>query len=131
MTKTLALLSVVILLAVSVCFGQSQNSDKKLIQVKPAYSEATPEPQPQAQIDPYAPAPPRPRDQLYVFWILGKLISYPIDKVESYIYKIRSDRNREGAPVPASAGSDRNPFSSVNWREIPPAPPVAGAVADR
>jgi len=131
MTKTLALLSLVILLAVSVCFGQSQNSDKKLIQVKPAYSEAPPEPQPQVEIDPYAPTPPRPRDQLYVFWILGKLISYPVDTVESYIHKIRSDRKREGAPVPASAGSDRNPFNSVNWREIPPAPPVAGAPADR
>lgn len=131
MAKIIAVLALTLLLAVSVCFGQSQNSEKKLIQVKPDYSEVVPEPQPQAQIDPYAPPPPRPRDQLYVFWILGRLINYPIDKVESYIYKIRSERKRDGTPVPASAGSDRNPFNSLNWREIPPAAPISGAPVDR
>lgn len=131
MAKISAVLTLTVLLAVSVCFGQSVNSEKKLIPVKPAYSDPVPEPQPQAQIDPYAPVPPRPRDQLYVFWILGKLISYPIDKAESYISSIVFQRKREGSAVPASAGSEANPFNSVNWREIPPAPPVSNAPTGR
>jgi hypothetical protein len=131
MAKFVALLALTLLFATSVCFGEAQKSEKKLIQVKPAYSEAPAEPQAQVEIDPYAPVPPRPRDQLYVFWILGRLISYPIDKAESYIYKIRSEWKREGTPVPAAAGPDRNPFHAVNSREIPPAPPVSDSTAIR
>ncbi|HMK36504.1 MAG TPA: hypothetical protein VK463_15630 [Desulfomonilaceae bacterium] len=131
MSKIIAVLTLALLFAGATCFGQSETSNKKLIQVKPEYSESAPVPQPEPQIDPYAPVPPRPRDQLYVFWILGRLISYPIDKVEAYITTLRSEKKRDGAPVPASGGPDSNPFGSVNWREIPPAPPVANTQAGR
>lgn len=125
MAKIIAVLVVTVLFGAAACFGQSGNSDKKLIHVKPDYGEPASQVQPEPQIDPYAPVPPRPRDQLYVFWILGRLINYPIDKVESFIVNLRSERKKDGTPVPASAGPSGSPFSSVNWREIPPAPPVS------
>jgi hypothetical protein len=130
MAKIIAVLTLVLLFGVSICLGRQQTHESKLIQVKPAYSAATPQPQP-GQIDPYAAVPPRPRDQLYVFWILGKLISYPFDKADSYIHKIRSGWKREGTPTPACAPADSNPFKSVNWSQIPPAHPISDPSSDR
>jgi hypothetical protein len=65
---------------------------------------------------------------MYVFWILGKMLSYPIDKAEAYIYSFKKKEKPrvEGAPTPATATPNANPFNSVNWSEIPPAPPAAG-----
>jgi hypothetical protein len=125
MARSVAVLAVLALFGATVCFGQAGSSDKKLIQVKPDYSEPVAYPQPEPQLDPYAPIQPRPRDQLYVFWILGRVISYPIDKVEAYLTNMKFDRKKDGSPVPASAGPEANPFNAVNWREIPPAPPVS------
>jgi hypothetical protein len=112
--------------------AQAENTGKKLIPVKPSYHEATYVPQAeQPAADPTMPPPPTPREQMYVFWILGKMLSYPIDKAESYVYsfKRKPKPQVEGAPTPATASATPNPFSSVNWNEIPPAPPASGAAA--
>ena len=112
------------------CLAQTASSGKKLIPVKPSYHEATYVPQAEEPAaDPTVPAPPTPREQMYVFWILGKMLSYPIDKAEAYIsnsFKKKEKPRVEGAPTPATATSAQNPFSSVNWSEIPPSPPVSG-----
>ncbi|MFH0960882.1 MAG: hypothetical protein V1897_19530, partial [Pseudomonadota bacterium] len=69
-------------------------------------------------------AAPAPRDQLYVFWILGRVISYPIDKLESYISG-KFNSVKQPKPIPAAApGQVSSPFDSLHRREIPPAPPV-------
>lgn len=105
----------------SVSFGES-----KLIQVKPSYSESSYQPAEQIQGETgYAYTPPNPRDQMYVFWILGKMLSYPIDRVEDFISsKLRSSETPKPVAAPAVATSRPNPFDSVNFREIPPAPPA-------
>jgi hypothetical protein len=79
----------------------------------------------QQEMNPFAPPAPTPRDQFYVFWFLGRMISYPIDKLESFIFS-KTWRLSPGTPVPASAGPNSSPFDSLNHKEIPPAPPVSG-----
>lgn len=125
MAKTFLLLLPIMLLTASVCFGQAQKEEKKLIQVKPSYHEASYVPHAGDQgPGPVFPAPPTPREQMYIFWILGKMLSFPIDKTESFI-RDRLTRSSKGAETaPAAASSSPNPFNSVNWKEIPPAPPV-------
>jgi hypothetical protein len=100
-------------------YGQTGKGAGDLIPVEPVYSEAAAANE-QLQTNGGAFPQPSPRDQLYVFWFLGKMLSYPVDKIEAYI---QSKLNQPKA-VPASAPSGANPFDSVNWREIPPAPPV-------
>jgi hypothetical protein len=64
---------------------------------------------------------------MYVFWILGKVLSYPVDQLESFI---RRQRNKpEVTPIKASAPSSYNPFKEIEGREIPPAPPVINGPA--
>ncbi len=130
MSKALLTAFLILLLAVSLCLAQAENAGKKLIQVKPGYHEATYVPQAeQPAADPNVPPHPTPREQMYVFWILGKMLSYPIDKAESYVYSFtkKSKPQPDGAPTRATATATPNPFSSVNWSEIPPAPPASGA----
>lgn len=117
----LAILAFIGLANDSTSFGES-----KLIQVKPSYSESSYQPSEQVQGETgYSYIPPTPRDQMYVFWILGKMLSYPIDKVEDFISsRLRSRETPKPVAAPAVATSKPNPFDSVNFREIPPAPPA-------
>jgi len=121
MPKTLLILFLTMCWTVSPSLGQADKSEQKLIPVKPSYHEATYVPH--AGEQPVRQTGPTPRDQLYIFWIVGKLISYPVDKVEAFIQD-RFRGARAGTAQPAAAPSSANPFSSVNWREIPPAPPA-------
>ncbi len=126
MAKTSLIIVLSILWGVSACFAQP--AEKKLIPVHPSYQEATYVPQSESA----AYDLPTPRDQMYVFWILGRILSYPFDKAESVIDSWKQKRKASPAPaaVPAAA-SGSNPFASVNWGQIPPAPPASGATAPR
>ncbi len=114
------------------CSPLAEQPQPKLIQAKPAYQEATyvPEAQPPAAA-PTGPPVPTPRDQMYVFWFLGKILSYPVDRVEAYIMS----KFQRPALKPASAPSDEptgsNPFDAIKLGEIPPAPPALGGAASR
>jgi hypothetical protein len=124
MPKTLLILFLIMCWTLSPSLGQAEKSEQKLIPVKPSYHEAAYVPHAGEQAsNPVQPTGPNPRDQLYVFWILGKVLSYPVDKVEAFIYS-RFKRAPAGNAQPAAAPANPNPFASVNWREIPPAPPV-------
>jgi hypothetical protein len=106
--------------------GLSQaGSRNNLIPVKPGFESSTPVPTP-TNAD--GPELPKPADQLYVFWYLGQIISYPIDTAEAYIrsYIAKLREPPQPTAVPASSPPLPNPFDSVQWRSIPPAPPVAG-----
>ncbi len=126
MTKSSLIVALTILCGVSACFAEP--AEKKLIPVRPSYQDATYVPQPESA----AYDLPTPRDQMYVFWILGRILSYPFDKAEAYIDSWKQKRKASPAPaaVPAAA-SGPNPFASVNWGQIPPAPPASGAVNPR
>ncbi len=128
MKKAFLIFSILALMVSVVDCSLAQDKNPKLIAVKPAYDQASntpqnsePAPNLQAQYD-----DPAPRDQLYVFWLLGRLISYPIDKVESYVSKKLYPVERPKAVPAAASGSVPSPFESINRREIPPAPPVEG-----
>ncbi len=100
----------------------AQNPQKKLIPVKPAYEEVV---QPTHTVrNPNEPPPPAPRDQLYIFWILGRILSYPIDTAESYVSGWMGQWRNRPTTQPASAPAGQNPFNSIGMREIPPAPPA-------
>lgn len=116
-------LSLVVMLSVN---AGAENRNAKLIPVKPATNEAAASPSNLESRTVYEAqyAEPAPRDQLYVFWVLGKVISYPIDKVESYISKKISSLQQPKAVPALAPASSSSPFDSLNWREIPPAPPV-------
>jgi len=132
MAKTVLLLLPIMLWTALTCFGQAQMEEKKLIPVKPSYHEASYVPHAGDQgPGPVFPAPPTPREQMYIFWILGKMLSFPIDKAESFIRE-RINRPSKGAETaPAAASSPANPFNSVNWKEIPPAPPVKASATGK
>ena len=128
MKKALLIFSTLVLILSIIDCSLAQDKTPKLIAVKPAYNQASytpqnsePAPNLQAQYD-----DPAPRDQLYVFWLLGRLISYPIDKVESYVSKKLYPVEQPKAVPAAATGSVPSPFESINRREIPPAPPVEG-----
>ena len=72
------------LLTISPCFAQT--TGKKLIPVVPSYHEAAYVPQKDEVVDEL----PSPRDQMYVFWILGRVLSYPFDKAEAVIDSIKN-----------------------------------------
>jgi len=69
---------------------------------------------------------------MYVFWIVGKILSYPVDKVEAFITgKLQSFQKPilRPASAPASEVQAVNPFDAVDTSEIPPAPPALGGAA--
>ena len=127
MARTLLMMLLAALLVVPAHLAQADPPRTNLIQAKPQYLEATHVPSAnQAQAYPAAPTPAEP---MYVFWILGKLISYPIDTVESYVTKIREDWKAK--PVPASATTGPNPFETRRLGQIPPAPPIERGAGSR
>ena len=127
MKKAIFLCSTVILIASFSLNSLAESKSPKLIVVKPAYSQSANEKQNEGPVNTDAQyANPSPREQLYLFWLLGKIISYPIDNIESYVtkklYSVEIPKL-----VPAAATNTRpsvSPFDSLNRREIPPAPPV-------
>jgi hypothetical protein len=126
MAKTSLIVVMCILWGASACFAQS--AEKKLIPVHPSYHEATYVPQSEkAAYD-----LPSPRDQMYVFWILGRVLSFPFDKAESFIdsWKQKRKASPAASAIPAAAPA-ANPFASVNWEQIPPAPPASGVATPR
>jgi hypothetical protein len=123
-------ISLVVLLAVLLMTSGPlcQPEEGKLIPVKPSFNDSPSGPP--APQDPYAQAAPTPREQMYVFWILGKVLSYPIDTAESYLSSWW--QRRQAAPLvqPASAPPAPNPFDTIDSRQIPPAAPVAAGPKD-
>jgi hypothetical protein len=119
MAKSPGVATLIILWAVSACFAEP--AEKKLIPVYPSYHEAAYVPQKAEVVDDL----PTPRDQMYVFWILGRVLSFPFDKAEGYIESFKNSRKVKAVPAAAPAQSKApNPFAFSNWKEIPPAPPV-------
>ena len=49
--------------------------------------------------------PPTPREQMYVFWLIGKVLSYPVDSVESYVTGLLNGPLPGPVAQPASANS--------------------------
>jgi hypothetical protein len=113
------------------CCGQAPQSEKNLVPVAPSYAQAAYNPQSdQDPVNAEGQRVPTPREQMYVFWVLGKMISYPVDKAEELIRKQISSLKSPFHPQPVSdqpSSKVGNPFTGVNWREIPPAPPVVSA----
>ncbi len=111
------------------CCGQAAQSDNNLVPVGPSYTQATYSPQSeQDSVNAEGQRNPTPREQMYVFWLLGKMISYPVDKAEELIRKqISSLKSPPQAVSDQPSSKAANPFTGVNWREIPPAPPVVSA----
>ena len=126
MRSWLLISTLTILAFIGLSNGSTSFGESKLIQVKSSYSESSYQPSEQVQGETgYSYTPPTPRDQMYVFWILGKMLSYPIDKVEDFISsRLRSRETPKPVAAPAVATSKPNPFDSVNFREIPPVPPA-------
>lgn len=120
MARTFLILLFTVLWLVTAAFGQPGKPEKNLVPVTSAADE-TPSRQQQARTSD-TPEAPTPAEQMYVFWYLGRAISYPVDAVEAYIKSWLTAP--KPVAVPASASSASNPFDSVKWRAIPPAPPV-------
>lgn len=134
MAKTTVMLVIFALLVAATCVCQAEQAEKKLIPVKPAYAEtsAVPNPSPApAALDPQSPPLPTPRDQMYVFWLLGQVLSYPIDKAESFVRAKWRDIHTKPVAQPAAAPAGANPFEAIHKREIPPAPPILPRAAQR
>ena len=123
------LVLVTVTLAISVvALSQAEDQRRNLVPVKPA-----------AEIDAQAAQQQRPpagglgqptaADQLYVFWALGKLISYPFDAADRYIQRYREGADSEAEAIPAAAPGASNPFEAVKLGQIPPAPPVSSRPA--
>ncbi len=113
MAKTSLIVVLSILCGTAACFAQS--AEKKLIPVRPSYQEAAYTAQSESAADEL----PSPRDQMYVFWILGRVLSYPFDKAESLIDSWKQKRKAPSAPaaVPAAASGPK-PFTSATWEQI-------------
>jgi len=124
MTTRLLPFLVIVAWVVLSSVAHAQSPGKKLIQVKPDYAEATYVPQ--AEYGPDGQQPPTPREQMYVFWIAGRILSFPIDQAEAYISALVKRFQAGPTLAPASAPAGPNPFANINTREIPPAPPVQG-----
>jgi hypothetical protein len=123
MVRILPMLVLAIIWLTTACFGQA-GKPNNLIPVKPGFDTSTSVPPPTNSDGPEL---PRPADQLYVFWYLGQIISYPIDTADAYIRSYIAKLREPPPPVavPASSAPLPNPFDSVKWKSIPPAPPVA------
>ncbi len=109
------------LLAGSVLAQGDREAGQELIQVKLSRNTEAEEPGAQGGL---AGRPPTPREQMYVFWALGKIISYPFDKAEELI-RARLGGYKAQTKTASSETEAINPFDSVSLREIPPAPPVS------
>jgi hypothetical protein len=133
MPRICVVLLLVVLCGASQCLGEAKKGDTIIVRVTPAPQQPDPAPQAQQAVaQPTEARAPTPREQLYVFWILGRMLSYPLDRAESYIRGKLERRSQEPVAVPANASGPGNPFDSVAQREIPPAPPaVGGAAAER
>jgi hypothetical protein len=130
------ILFILLLSAICIIAGHAVAADKpgnNLIPVRPSYEEAVAEPSSQADENDVYPRPATPAEQLYVFWFLGKVLSYPVDTLEAYISKVRADWQSKPEPtaVPAAAAVGPNPFDTRRLGQIPPAPPVRSGPADR
>ncbi len=125
MSRFVMLTLMVILLAGGACWAA--DTQPKLIKVITDYTD-TPLPvvAPAPSIPEYQ--PPSPREQMYVFWLAGRVISMPIDLLEKAVGKVRSSVSKARPPVPVQAAAVHSPFDNVNWREIPPAPPADDSV---
>lgn len=111
MSKISLALVLIILWCASGCYGESGTSDRKLIPVKPSYHEAAYVPESEVpSADSAATRPPTPREQMYVFWILGRILSYPMDKAESYIRQKLQGSALKPASAPAAATPASSPF---------------------
>jgi hypothetical protein len=75
----------------------------------------------QTQAAPSGVVEPTPRDQMYVFWILGRVINYPFDKAEALVTNFK---NKRAAAAERQKLSDSSATDAVSWNEIPPAPPA-------
>jgi len=130
----LVLVCVGLVIAFAAPAGAQQSQDGR-IRVKPAYQEAAYVPQQHARQDEAAtagPPPPSPRDQMYVFWLVGKILSYPVDKMEAFIASKWQNFQKPAlrpASAPASEVQAVNPFDAIDTSEIPPAPPALGGAA--
>lgn len=122
MTRIIVSLVLIVSGVTLACTVQAEVSGNKLIPVKPSYTEAAYVPQSEQAVE--GPAPPSPREQMYLFWILGQVISYPIDRAESYISNMIRRLQSGPEVTPAAAQAGPNPFTTINMRQIPPAPPV-------
>ncbi len=127
MAKLFVALSMILIIGCFSCFAQVETGKAKLIQVKPSYQAAAYSPQGNRAADVDDPNGPTPREQMYVFWLLGKILSYPIDSAEAFI------QNRLARPPdktgPEAQPKVADPFDAVSLRDIPPAPPALGAQA--
>jgi hypothetical protein len=125
MRKVLLIVVLISILVTPPVLGDPGKGSSDLIKVTPSYHKAS-YVQAKRRPNPYvANQPsPRPRDQLYVFWLLGKALSYPIDRTESYIAGLRARSAAKTTTKPAVSPTTNNPFLSRNLHEIPPAPPV-------
>lgn len=121
----------VLILCLFVFDSPAEQSAQGLIPVRPYYQDSQNSVSPDKQLEHERSYQIHPKDQMYIFWVLGKLISYPVDKAESFLSQQKKKLFKEGAPVQATAPPQHNPFSSLNWREIPPAPPVLDEEAKR
>ena len=133
MMKIVLVMALALVLGAAPVFGQPEKADKDLIKVFPSYQEASYVPSRSGETGPTNTiSQPSPKDQMYVFWFLGRALSYPVDKVESLVSNWRAKRAEKAIATPASSSGVPNPFDSVKWREIPPAPPaVAGPVTSK
>ncbi len=122
MPRPLLTVILVAMLMVPAHFAQAEPPNNNLISAKPAYLEATHVPSADTNPDPLYPPPPTPSEQMYVFWVVGKILSFPVDTVESYVTKLRGEWRTKA--VPAAAPAQPNPFETRHIGQIPPAPPV-------
>jgi len=125
-----------LLIVLFVCFfivsahvAQADPPKNNLIPALPQYLEATHAPADGPNNDRVYPPEPTPSEQMYVFWILGKVISYPVDTVEAYVTRLREEWRAK--PVPAAAVVGPNPFETRRLGQIPPAPPVVSGSRGR
>ncbi len=133
MPKICVILLLLIFCSVSQCLGEAKTGDTILIRITPSAQQPAPAPQAQQAVSQQTdPRSPTPREQLYVFWIVGRMLSYPLDRAESYVRSKLQRLSREPVAVPAASSSQPNPFDAARQSEIPPAPPAMhGAAAER
>jgi hypothetical protein len=122
--RPLLIVLLVAVLVVPAYFAQAEPPKNNLIQAKPEYLEAAHVPTVEPNTDPLYPPSPTPSEQMYVFWIMGKILSFPVDTLESYVTRLRGEWNAKAVAVPASAPAQPNPFEKRHIGQIPPAPPV-------
>ena len=124
MSRWLLILIAATLVLCSVLASQAENQRRNLVPVKPG-TQIDAEAAEQSRAAAARQGQPTAADQLYVFWVLGKLISYPFDAAESYIRRYREGADEDAQAVPAAAPGSSNPFDAVRLGQIPPAPPVS------